>query len=42
MGGANAPVDVATSASGMADVIEGRLGETGIAFLDYTGKTLPW
>lgn len=42
MGGADADIDVATSAAGMADVIERRLGETGVAYLDYQGKTLAW
>ncbi len=42
MGGADADIDVATSVTGMADVIERRLGERGVAYLDYTGKTLAW
>ncbi|GEO98784.1 SDR family oxidoreductase [Methylobacterium haplocladii] len=42
MGGAEADIDVATSVTGMADVIERRLGERGAAYLDYTGKTLAW
>lgn len=42
MGGEDAEIDVATSAAGMADVVERRLGETDAVFLDYSGKTLPW
>ena len=42
MGGANAPVTVADSARGMVDVVVGRLGKPGCAFLDHQGKTIPW
>lgn len=42
MGGAEADLDVATSVAGMADVIEGRLGEAGCVYRDYTGQTLDW
>lgn len=42
MGGEEADLDVTTSVTGMADVIEGRLGETGCVYLDYAGKTLDW
>ena len=42
MGGANADIDVATSARGLTDVIEARHGSGGLAFLDYRGQTLPW
>lgn len=42
MGGEEADIDVPTSVTGMADVIEGRLGETGCVYVDYTGKTLDW
>ena len=42
MGGEDADIDVATSAAGMAEVIEARLGEKDTAFFDYSGKTLPW
>lgn len=42
MGGADADLDVATSAAGMADVIEGRLGATDCVYLDHAGRTLPW
>lgn len=42
MGGEGADLDVATSAAGLADVIEARAGDTGLAYLDYRGETLPW
>ena len=42
MGGPDAPLDVATSVHGMADVLEARRGATGAAFLDYSGGTVPW
>ncbi len=42
MGGPNAPVDVATSVRGMADVIAEHGGRAGVAYLDYQGQKLPW
>ena len=42
MGGPEADIDVATSVTGMADVIEGHLGQKGCVYLDYTGATLAW
>ncbi|HEX8416077.1 MAG TPA: SDR family NAD(P)-dependent oxidoreductase [Methylobacterium sp.] len=42
MGGPDANLDVATSAAGMADVIEGRLGSEGCVYLDHAGQTLAW
>lgn len=42
MGGEEADLDVATSVTGMAEVIEARLGDRGLAYLDHTGKTLAW
>jgi NAD(P)-dependent dehydrogenase (short-subunit alcohol dehydrogenase family) len=42
MGGAEADIDVATSVTGLADVITDRLGRPGAHYLDYSGKTLPW
>ncbi len=42
MGGAGADLDVATSARGLADVIEARRGVAGSAFLDYSGAELAW
>jgi len=42
MGGANADLDVETSARGLVDVIVARRGTAGSAFLDYSGAELPW
>jgi len=42
MGGEGADLDVATSAAGLADVIEARAGRPDLAFLDHRGETLPW
>jgi NAD(P)-dependent dehydrogenase (short-subunit alcohol dehydrogenase family) len=41
MGGDNAPVDVESSARGLADQIE-RDTKPGLAYLDYQGQKLPW
>ena len=40
MGGPGAPVSVEESVKGLADVVENANG--GYAFVDYTGKTLPF
>ena len=40
MGGPNAPLDLETSVTGMADVI--AKASEGLAYLDYTGATIPW
>ena len=42
MGGAGAPLDVETSARGMADTLDKQHGRAGIAYLDYQGTKLPW
>ena len=42
MGGPDADIDVATSAGGMAEVVEGRLGQRGCVYLDYRGETVGW
>jgi NAD(P)-dependent dehydrogenase (short-subunit alcohol dehydrogenase family) len=42
MGGPGAPLDVATSVRGVADVLISRLGARGAAFIDYSGQSLPW
>ena len=42
MGGAAAPLDVATSVAGIADVLEARAGSHTHAFVDYRGETVPW
>ena len=42
MGGPDAPLDVETSVTGIADVIEQRWGSGGHAFVDYRNTTIPW
>jgi NAD(P)-dependent dehydrogenase (short-subunit alcohol dehydrogenase family) len=42
MGGPGADIDVATSAKGLADVVEHALGAHHEAYLDYAGRELPW
>jgi NAD(P)-dependent dehydrogenase (short-subunit alcohol dehydrogenase family) len=42
MGGANADIDVQTSVTGLADVLEAKAGAGGHEYLDYRGKTLAW
>src|SRR3989338_6100589 len=42
MGGADAPLSVADSASGLCQVITAELGRRRCTFLDYQGQTLPW
>ena len=42
MGGAAAPLDVATSVAGIADVLEARAGSHSHVFVDYRGETIPW
>jgi NAD(P)-dependent dehydrogenase (short-subunit alcohol dehydrogenase family) len=42
MGGAAAPLDVATSVRGMVDVLDAQAGRTGMAFLNYLGETVNW
>ena len=42
MGGANAMLDVETSTRGIADVIAGRRGTKGVAFLNYKGESVAW
>ncbi len=41
MGGSGADIDVQTSVTGMADVLE-KPGRTGCAYLTYKGETLSW
>ena len=41
MGGDGADIDVATSVTGLANVLEAETAP-GNRYLDYTGKTLPW
>ncbi|MFY0614318.1 MAG: SDR family oxidoreductase [Hyphomicrobiaceae bacterium] len=42
MGGPDAPLDVETSVSGIADVIEQRWGDGGHVFVDYKNAIVPW
>ena len=42
MGTDAADIDVATSVTGIADVLETAERPAGSYFLDYQGKTLPW
>lgn len=42
MGGQRAPLDVKTSVTGLADTLTARAGETGMAFINYKGETVPW
>lgn len=42
MGGAGADIDVETSVTGMADVLEAQAGAGGHQFLNYKGETVPW
>jgi predicted nicotinamide N-methyase len=42
MGGATAPLDMATSACGIADVVAARAGSRSHAFVDWSGADLAW
>ena len=42
MGGPTAPLDIETSAGGIADVIAARWGSGGTAFVDYKNEIIPW
>jgi NAD(P)-dependent dehydrogenase (short-subunit alcohol dehydrogenase family) len=42
MGGANADIDIETSVTGIASVLEAKAGTGGHTFLDYQGNTVPW
>jgi NAD(P)-dependent dehydrogenase (short-subunit alcohol dehydrogenase family) len=42
MGGPQAPLDVATSVKGLADVVERAQKDRKDGFFDYKGDTLPW
>jgi NAD(P)-dependent dehydrogenase (short-subunit alcohol dehydrogenase family) len=42
LGGDDAPLDVATSVSGIVKVLDAHVGKAGHHFVDYSGKTLPW
>jgi NAD(P)-dependent dehydrogenase (short-subunit alcohol dehydrogenase family) len=42
MGGPGADIDVATSVTGIREVIQRARPESNGGFFDYTGQTLPW
>jgi NAD(P)-dependent dehydrogenase (short-subunit alcohol dehydrogenase family) len=42
MGGAHADIDVETSVTGIADILEAQAGAGGQLFIDYKGETIPW
>lgn len=42
MGGDDAPLDIRTSVNGILQVIEGRMGTPGVAFVNYLGETIAW
>jgi NAD(P)-dependent dehydrogenase (short-subunit alcohol dehydrogenase family) len=42
MGGPSAPLDIDTSARGVADVLAARRGAGGVAFVDYMNVPIPW
>ncbi len=42
MAGENAPLDVVTSAAGMATQIELHGAGTGVEYLDYAGAAIAW
>ena len=42
MGGADAPLDVATSVRGIVDQLEKNAGKGGLTYLDYQGTEIPW
>jgi NAD(P)-dependent dehydrogenase (short-subunit alcohol dehydrogenase family) len=42
MGGPSAELDVETSIGGVADAIAARAGQPGLAYLDRTGRVVPW
>ncbi len=42
MGGPEAPLDVDTSTRGIADMLEARRGQAGVAFVTHENKVVPW
>jgi NAD(P)-dependent dehydrogenase (short-subunit alcohol dehydrogenase family) len=42
MGGPEAPLDVAASASGLITTVEKHAGQAGLVFVDYADQTIPW
>ncbi len=42
MGGPEAPLEVAGSASGLVSTVEKHAGTPGLSFVDYADQTIPW
>ncbi|WP_276487422.1 SDR family oxidoreductase [Ectopseudomonas mendocina] len=42
MGGADAPLDIASSCKGMVEQVSAAIGQPGLRYLDYQGNPLPW
>jgi hypothetical protein len=42
MGGPDAPLGVEDSVPGIVDAIANKAERTGIRFLDYQGRVVPW
>ncbi len=42
MGGPTAPLDIATSVTGVTNVLEQRAGKGGTFFVDYRNQIIPW
>lgn len=42
IGGATADIDVETSVTGIADILEAKAGTGGQHFVDYKGNAIPW
>lgn len=42
MGGAEAPLDIASSCKGMVEQVSAAVGQPGLRYLDYQGNALPW
>jgi NAD(P)-dependent dehydrogenase (short-subunit alcohol dehydrogenase family) len=42
MGGPQADLSVEESVQGVVDTISGHAGKTGLHYLDYRGRTIPW
>jgi NAD(P)-dependent dehydrogenase (short-subunit alcohol dehydrogenase family) len=42
MGGPEAPLEVADSATGLVDTVEKHAGKPGLSFVDYADQTIPW
>lgn len=42
LGGPNAALSIEESVPGVVDVIVGQRGRSGVRYLNYQGRTLPW